>query len=286
MERSPANLTTLEARITSLERRLFRQRLLMGGMGAVACAALLMGQASPPPTEPPGELIVRRLQVVTERGTRVVDLGSTTRGPYIDLKDTEGRPLISLAAVHGEGASLTVTDGRGIERVRLRGKDDATLTLFDSQARERLKLSAADGSTEVNIADNRGAPRLFVRSSDRSGTELAVSGPEMVERAALRVDGAGRPTLSLNQPMGQLTATIGAGLAGTWGARFDKGGRVGTIDLMIDPDGAPRVLLTHAQERRLALGTTHRDKSGGPTRTAPSSVLLFDNTGKVIWEAP
>ena len=278
------SLRALEARIASMERRLLRMKLLLGGMGVASGVALLMGQASP---APPGELIVRRLQVVTERGTRVVDLGSTTRGPYLDLKDTEGRPLVAVSAQHGEGASLTLTDGTGVERVRLRGsKDDAAVTLFDSQARERMRVSATDRATELSFADSTGAARLTLRSTDRAATELALTGPDMVERAGLRIDGAGRPTLSLNEPRGLLSAAIGSSLGGGWGVRVDKGNGVGSIDLALDPDGAPRIQLSDTRERRAVLGVGRRESPGGTTRTEPSSLMLFNNTGKLIWSAP
>ena len=67
-------------------------------------------------------------------------------------------------ALHGEGASLTLTDGSGVERVRLRGsKDEGAMTLFDSQARARVEVSAGATLIETEtarIADTKTADTL------------------------------------------------------------------------------------------------------------------------------
>ncbi len=58
--------------------------------------------------------------------------------------------------------------------------------------------------------------------------------------------------------------------------------------LKLDKDGGPRLTLGDGKHDRAVLGVTNLEvtKTGATQQTAPSSLVLFDKEGKVIWQAP
>ena len=163
------------------------------------------------------------------------------------------------------------------------------LSLFDKDEKPRVGLTVyADGSADLKLRDAEGTLRAGLEASADGKTNLVLYDVEERGRVGLFVLGDGLGGLSLYDAEGKNRVALGVESdGGPYLSFFDAGGkrRIGlntTSDL-------PRVALNDADGvLRAVLGSTSLEtiQTGAVTKRAPSSLVLFDKEGKVIFQAP
>jgi hypothetical protein len=185
--------------------------------------------------------------------------------PSLTLYDREGRTG-ALVDVPPEGSRLGLFHD-GVARAGIGyGEGGAQLNLFGDDGKDHATLGVLpDGSAGLLFHDAEGAQRiaLGVLPSSASGLSLFDRGGS--HRLGLSVVPDGSPRVEL----------------------YDTGGtrRAG---LTLSPDGLPALQLEDKGQPRAVLGAATIDaKRGGTAKVSPpSSLLLFDKDGSVVFQAP
>jgi hypothetical protein len=226
------------------------------------------------------------------RGFRVTEPGGATTflgGSGFSLVDRNQKGRIGLALKDDDAPSLTLydrngrtgalldvpTDGArlglfydGVARAGLgHGRGGSQLNLFDDDGRDHATLGLMpDGTSGLFFSDRDGKQRvsLGVLPNDFSGLSLLDKGEK--SRAGLGLGGDGAPHLEL--------------FDGT-GAR-----RAG---LALSADGLPALQLEDRGQPRAVLGAGPADAKQAAVagkKPSPSSLLLFDKDGSLVFQAP
>ena len=185
--------------------------------------------------------------------------------PSLTLYDREGRNG-ALLDVSAEGARLGLFFGGAVRAGLGHGHGGSQLNLFGDDGRDHATLTLLpDGGTGLLFHDADGKQRmtLGILGSDAAGVSLFDKAEK--QRAGLAVVGDGSPHLEL----------------------FDGGGtRRGGF--LLSPEGLPGLLLEDRGQPRAVLGAAPIDgKVGsGSRRPSPSSLLLYDKDGSLVFQAP
>ena len=209
-----------------------------------------------------GVFVTRSALVLADHKQRNrVTLGLKPNGsPSLTLADKEGRTG-ALVDVPDDGARVGLFYD-GLVRAGLGfGPGGSQLNLYGDDGKDHATLSLApDGTTGLIFHDREGKQRaaLGVLGNNASGLSLFDKGG--THRAGLSVVPDGTPRLEL----------------------FDAGGGR-RANLALSGDGLPALQLEDKGQPRAVLGAG----SAGQRRAAsPSSLLLFDKDGTVIFQAP
>ena len=209
-----------------------------------------------------GVFVTRSALVLADRKQRNrVTLGVKPDGsPSLTLADKEGRTG-ALVDVVDEGSRLGLFYD-GLVRAGLGfGPGGSQLNLYGDDGKDHATLSLApDGATDLTFHDRDGKQRaaLGVLPNNASGLSLFDKGGS--HRVALSVVPDGSPRLEL----------------------FDAGG-TRRADLALSAEGLPALQLEDKGQPRAVLGAGSEGKRKAST---PSSLLLFDKDGSVIFQAP
>jgi len=209
-------------------------------------------------------------EVIEAQEFRVVDANGDLRG-YFSL---EG--VTVLGATKGVYANLTVNSD-GTPAVTLSGANDTVATLEVSDSNEerggpRLELIDLDDKRFIIVGLTKTDAQVIAANSEGNQAQFGLAG----ELPRLRLDSrpfqeeGGETILMFVQPEGSV-------LAMTKGDKLTT--RLGDDHLYLFDD---------EQRPRAVLGTTelkHPD-TGSTEIRAPSSIVLFDEEGKVVWSAP
>ena len=185
----------------------------------------------------------------------LLDRNGKMRGGFGTFED--GETSLSLFDLNEKERAALVLDAAGNPTFRLGGKDGETLldVSLNPSGAASLMLFARSGKGGVSVAvDSHGTPAV----------ELRDSGGDV--RASLSLFKEGAPGLGL----------------------LDKAGRA-RITVLLFPDGSPQIALNDESTRNRAVfgfSSLVAGRTGEVTSKAPSSVVLFDKEGKVIWSAP
>lgn len=184
--------------------------------------------------------------------------------PSLTLYDREGRNG-ALLDVSAEGARLGLFFGGAVRAGLGHGHGGSQLNLFGDDGRDHATLTLLpDGGTGLLFHDADGKQRmtLGILGSDAAGMSLFDKAEK--QRAGFAVVGDGSPHLEL----------------------FDGGGtRRGGF--LLSPEGLPGLLLEDRGQPRAVLGAAPIDgKTGAGRRPSPSSLLLYDKDGSLVFQAP
>jgi hypothetical protein len=265
---SESELLELGQRLERVERSVRRYRAALGIAGLLFAGCLLVtagffatGHALTS-TSAPAQIVARSFVLVDANGrTRAklwVDdlLGETCFWLY----DQTGTARVILGTT---APALQLLDKAGKLLVAL-GGDFGTpfITLFDKAERPLVDLSTVGGPA-LQLYDKAGKPRAAL-TTEGDATGLVLRDKAGKLGVALE-DGDGVPRLVLYDTAEKARAALGAGNHGALLALYDK-----------------------AEKIRAALGTTElKNTATGSTETrAESSLVLFNQRGRVLWEAP
>ena len=123
----------LSARVEKLERENRRLKRLAGCGLAIVCAALALGQASPPE---PKTVEAARFVVVDENGRERMVLGMDESGPALLIRSSQGREAVRL-----DVPSVT---------------DKPALYLDDAPAAARLEMGLTMNDPVIHLTDSTG----------------------------------------------------------------------------------------------------------------------------------
>ena len=209
-----------------------------------------------------GVFVTRSALVLADRKQRNrVTLGVKPDGsPSLTLADKEGRTG-ALVDVVDEGSRLGLFyDGMVRAGIGF-GPGGSQLNLYGDDGKDHATLSLApDGATGLIFHGQDGKQRaaLGVAPNNASGLSLFDKGGS--QRAAMSVVPEGSPRLEL----------------------FDAGGGR-RANLALSAEGLPALQLEEKGQPRAVLGAGSEGKRRAST---PSSLLLFDKDGSVIFQAP
>jgi len=193
-------------------------------------------------------------------------------------------PLLGDASlgVSADGPNMSLQRGKSYAHLDISANGSAELFLWDSETEATAALRVLGGSPQLSFGV-KGKSRVELSASD-SLTHLHLYDMEGKFRTRLSAS----PGLSLFDADGKYRMVLslwedGAGALHLFDADWKL--RAGlTVE-----DGAPGLNLYDAEgNHRAALGSTSLEtvKTGAVTKTAPSSLVLFDKEGKVIFKAP
>lgn len=167
--------------------------------------------------------------------------------------------------IRAESFELVDKDGKMRGTLKLGELQGAMLHLLNQKGVATFKLEALSRGAILVISDEDGE-RLVGCFADGTGGGIGISGKDGKNRCLLFVDEDDKPSLTF------------------WDNNMAERLLVET-----ESDGSPRLALKDKGEKlRAVLGTTQlKDKRTGNTETRePSSLVLFDEKGNVVWKAP
>lgn len=306
-------LHTMALRLERVERQLRRWRVL----GTLSISAfglgVLLGVASPQVAE---EVRAKRFVLV--------DMENEERAWLAVSKDPKNSELV-VKGKDGSTALLSVGGGGSVLRLQDKNeqlyagliamKDFGSLTFYDKAEKSRATLLATRNLSSLSLSDNEGKdrasldvgsdgePSLSLQNKEAGHGALFVtpvslrfySGPEITEPDAM-LRGSGLNLLDANH---KLRASLGLGGFGWPSLTFRDNNERVRADLSVYPIGPagsgptapvsssltlsdeneePRAVLGHSKLKEKRTEVVHE--------RPPSSLVLFDKGGTVIWEAP
>ncbi len=186
-----------------------------------------------------------------------------------------GKAKAAPEAVRAQRFELVDGDGRvwaslGFDSYNGRRLNGTSLSLRDNDGRERVSLQGGAYAPRLSLRDKDGKERVGLSLSDDGITYgLGLDDKDGNARAFMTISGDG-------------TATVAVG------GKLLEGG-FSSAQLTARADGRTSVEIHDTDAKlRAALGRTDLEstKSGMTTRTAESSLVLFDREGRVLWQAP
>jgi hypothetical protein len=172
----------------------------------------------------------------------------------------------------------------------LADKNGPVLALRDAMGRARARVSVgADGAPRVELADSAEKVRAALALGPAGSPELAFTDESARERAGLRVTPAGLPRFDLSDGAGKNRASLGVDSEGEAAVSLADADANPRAALSVESDGSPRLKLSDADGApRASLGRTPLTEthSGRAKLTEPSSLILFDARGRVVFMAP
>lgn len=184
--------------------------------------------------------------------------------PKLVMQDKDGNPRFSIQLKDGDGATLAMLGGEGEQRLILSEigsyggtQTGSTVTLLDDSGKIRAQMGIqADSNPFVSLSDPRSDEkassrniRLCLKGKDKAS--ISLSGVEGSPRAGLHID-SDNTCLSLNDLKGQIRAELGnTKLAYGAGGLLKKASNAFSVE-----------------------------------KRAPSSLVLYNENGNVLWSAP
>ena len=193
-----------------------------------------------------------------------VMLGGGMR-PYLLLSG----PLLGTASLkvsaYGPSINLSGAEYKAFASLNVSANGSPYLLLSDEESDATAELNMGEGLPGLSFfKDGKNRARLAVRG-DGSASLVLTGGDDQI-RAMLHVSEDGSPILEFADAEGKDRAR-----------------------LALKEDGSPYLCLADAERKiRAVLGSTSlvATKTGAVTKTAASSLVLFDKEGKVIFQAP
>ena len=230
---------------------------------AGAAAAVLMGQALPGRRDIEAQSFV----LLDSTGHLQARLGMLAGGPALQLFDQNGQGRAALSVRPDGTPLLSLADGTGMGGATLAAgaNKETTLLLRDPDGKVRATLGLEPHGPGLVFTDRQGVSRVALDVPGDDAARLVLQDGAGVTRAALAIDKTGAATVRLMDGTGRPRATL---------ASTD----VGPALTLSDPNGAPRAVVGPVELRDPRRATA--------VRRPASSVVLFDQDGKVIWQAP
>ncbi len=247
-------------RVERANRRWSRLGLLML---AGSAAALLMGQAVPGRRD----LEAQSFVLLDSTGHAQARLAMVAGGPALQLFDASGQGRAGLSVRQDGTAVLSLSDGSGKGGATLvaGATQDTALLLRDPAGQVRATLGIDGQGVALALTDRKGISRVGIDVPEADAPRLVLQDEAGMARASLATDKTGAATLRLLDPTGRPRAGL-------------TSPGLGPTLTLYDPDGAPRALLGPVELRDPRRATV--------VRRPASSVILFDQDGKVLWQAP
>jgi len=184
------------------------------------------------------------------------------------------------------------------------------LLLVDVNGNTRAMLNLADGQPGLSLFDETGKERAALALLRSGQPMLSLYDRANVLRAVLDLDDSGQPGLSLNDENSKYRVWLSLGLGQPGLILFDENQK-GGVTLYLDKSGRPDLWLSDENGKtrasldltesgqpaltlddengneRASLGATGTTTTDGRKVSYPeSSLLLFGQDGKLVWQAP
>lgn len=160
--------------------------------------------------------------------------------------------------------------------------------VVDERGNRCAELSAAGGAPVLRLRDGSGRVRAALFLGGDGQPALVLQDPRERMRAMLALRDDEAPMLQLADGGTRVRASLMLMSDGAPGFALLDGKQV-RASLRLADDGEPALRLSDPSGRvRATVGTSQLEgvDSGATETTAPSSVVLFDRNGKVLWRAP
>lgn len=269
--------------------------VVSGLVGGLLGSWLLPGRAAFAGEEALQVVTAREFRVLDEEGKLRARLGWGNEGvPGLSFYDAAGEERVVLVA--GEDhAALGFNDAAGKPRASLAGGEFGFgLSLYDAAGRPRVWLALEKENPVLALGDVLGKEVVLLSQGGPISAEVmlqVVEGePALIlsdavgkPRATLHLKPGGQPGLTLTDEAGNVRAMLGSDAVILADERGNLRGTLGMVN------GQPLLALTDiAGNERLVLGsyTTKYVHTAGTEEHPVSSILLFGETGRVIWQAP
>jgi len=152
-----------EERLNRLERQNRRLKYWTVVMVLAGLALLIMGQALPPKVH---DLIrAKKIEVVSESGTRVILLESWARGGWISTFNEKGKILFDASATDKGSGTIHIFNSQGKEIVGLSAtaSGNGIISTFSSEGKTIVKISATrESSGVISTYDAGGTPLIGI----------------------------------------------------------------------------------------------------------------------------
>jgi len=271
--------------------------LLSGSMGGVLSIRFLMPPSVLAQDEPPKVIEAQEFRVVDEDGNVQLWL-SAKHGPELHIFDRQSQLRVRLSLktdgsphmiFKGRTPQLALHDERAISRIALRmdrdeesGHTMPMLRIGDEQNRLRVVIGSGSRRSEIDS----GLPYMYLL--DAKGSMLA----ELSLSPIIRGLDEGwdydnlEPSLILRDYEELGWTSLDPSSVRLSDLHTDYLGP--EAELSVSPEGASLVLSDKRLKERAVLGTTElkNTRTGSTEIRAPSSLVLFDEEGKVVWSAP
>ena len=231
-----------------------------------------LGARSPERGEISNEVRAKEFILVDEHGKTRAILGQRKGTTFLGLFDQDGKPGLSMS-VRQADPSIALFDGKGHRR--------GSLSL-DSDGSPSYTLTGNDQKSTITLDISSGPSLRFSDSSGHSRVDLS-----------LEEDGA--PALTFYDQMEYAHANVKdlVGKTAEETERRTKGwikARIQSIRARLHvSSGQPLLTLhDHKGKTRAVLGAVKLEgtRSGGVEQRPVSSLVLFDQKGQVMWQAP
>lgn len=190
-----------------------------------------------------------------------------------------------------EAERFLLRDAGGRIRAVLHTRADGSplLEFRDVAGNRRASLGLLADAAHVSLSDAEGKGGATLRAQPNGRANLTLTDRNGTRRAVLLLADDGAPTLALSDRHRRtriVLTTLGNGATGL--SVSDAEGRVRAA-LDLEADGSPSLALYDENRRSRAIlghGELEGGQAGGVETRRASSLLLFDESGTVIWRAP
>ena len=189
-----------------------------------------------------------------------------------------------------EATEFRLVDQKGTVRGAIAvGRGGASISLNNGAGRTRAALVVGeDGAPRLDLLDRSDAARASMRLSGDGTPELTLSDAAKNARGRLRLGADGSPRLDLADDSQKAGVSIAVGGAEGESAPPASQNKPRAW-ISVRSDGCPSVkLLDEDGSTRASLGCTALKEagSGSSANTEPSSLVLIDRKGRVVFKAP
>jgi hypothetical protein len=161
--------TTIEERLTRLERKNRRLTLALMSVGMAAIVAVAMGQGAPAVV--PQEVTAHKLTLVSNNGELQASLMMGKYGPELNLYDEKGKLRVSLSVYKEFGPELALKDENGRTRVSLwvDKENGPNLSLDDENDKMRAGLWVSkEHGPELSLLNENGGKMVSLTTLKNS----------------------------------------------------------------------------------------------------------------------
>ncbi|MGH9442338.1 MAG: hypothetical protein ACRD16_08675 [Thermoanaerobaculia bacterium] len=177
-----------------------------------------------------------------------------------------------------EGTEFRLVDEKGTSRAVLAvGRSGTAISVNNGAGKTRAALTVGDdGAPRLELFDRADSPRASLKLAGDGSPALSLSDDGKRTRAEVSLGPEGSPKVELKDETGKPRGSIAIGAEG--GAAIVLAGSPCSSVKLLEDDGSIRA----------ALGCTALKEagSGKSESTEPSSLVLFDKRGRVVYKAP
>lgn len=263
-----------------------KERLIIYPLLALLALATLTDLRPTQAQREPGQATFSKLTIVDQRGQQKITLGVEEGRPVVGLYDPQGKPRATLWVDQQGDPVIGLADKNGKGRMGIRLADGVPLlTLRDEDAKARAMITMIGGQPWLVFNDEDGRRRVTLRTTSEGGG-LEVLGGKQDSLAGLWVH-RGEPNLAIVNQDTRAKAILAFVRGEPTLALFNKKEHI-AAELSVLSGEPSLTLFDQDQKLRAVLGSIPLEstRTGIAQKRPVSSLVLFDEDGRVIWKVP